>query len=291
MSTYKEPIEYLQLAVNSILNQTYRDIEFVIIIDDPQNTAVKNFLTVKQSQDNRIKIIENEKNIGLVKSLNKGLRYCTGQYIARMDADDISLPDRLQNQLEYMENNRLDIVGGAYERFVNANENGEVLAFPFTHTDILERLKKGNCVPHPAWLVKSEVFELCNGYRDINCCEDYDFIIRAVNKGFKVGNYPECVLRYRYNPNSISRKGFAEQNVITEFLSMFFAEEKELTMEEYKTYKNSSRCKKKIQKEAHLGELKMTYKDCTNKLNKLFVLMKICVNPLFWKKTIQKGML
>ena len=76
MSTYKEPVVWVEKAVNSILNQTYKNIEFVVIIDDPTNYEVIAFIESVCQKDNRVKLIKNEKNIGLVASLNKGLKFC-----------------------------------------------------------------------------------------------------------------------------------------------------------------------------------------------------------------------
>ena len=94
MSVYSEPKEWLISSINSILNQSFSDFEFIIINDNPTrsiNSIVLNYFAIT---DSRVKIFENKSNIGLTKSLNKGLKLTEGKYIARMDADDISLPDR-----------------------------------------------------------------------------------------------------------------------------------------------------------------------------------------------------
>ena len=95
MSTYKEPIEWIQQSVDSILNQTYKNLEFIIIVDNPEYAELVSLLNDYADSDDRISVVVNNNNIGLVKSLNKALSFCTGEYVARMDADDISLPERL----------------------------------------------------------------------------------------------------------------------------------------------------------------------------------------------------
>ena len=111
MSTYHEPLEYVEKSVDSILCQTYGDFEFIISVDDPENRKLIDFLKNKADGDSRIKIIVNEKNIGLPKTLNNAIAVAKGDYIARMDADDISLPDRFECQLKLIEEKNLDLVG------------------------------------------------------------------------------------------------------------------------------------------------------------------------------------
>ena len=99
MSTYKEDEELLRESIESILNQTYKDIEFIIILDYPDNEIHQKVICEYASKDKRVHFYINQKNLGLTKSLNRGISLCTGDYIARMDADDISLSDRLEKQL------------------------------------------------------------------------------------------------------------------------------------------------------------------------------------------------
>ena len=102
MSVYNGE-EYLRIAIDGILNQTYNDFEF-IIINDGSTDQSRNIIC--SYTDKRIKLIDNDKNNGLIYSLNKGIENASGKYIARMDADDISLPTRLQKQFDYLESNK-----------------------------------------------------------------------------------------------------------------------------------------------------------------------------------------
>lgn len=287
MSTYKEPISFIDLAVNSILTQTYSNIEFIIIIDDPGNVQLSDYLQECQKKDKRIKIIYNEKNLGLTESLNKGLKYCSGDYIARMDADDISKTDRIEKQMLYLEKNGLDLVASNYERFIDEEEIGEKLCFPSDYQACMRRIKYGNCIPHPIWFAKREVFSTLNGYRDIKTCEDYDFILRAAEKGFKIANCPEVLLRYRYNRNSISRKGEAVQNVITEFLASYYRRGHCCSIEEYRCYLNSDEYQNKIKKENMLLDKKKRLKTEKN-WNKMIVAIELFFDLLLWKKKLRK---
>ena len=103
MGVYNTKPEYLKQAVESILAQTYDNLEFVIVDDGNRKDEIISYLHRIKQSDNRVKIIVNEENIGLTRSLNKAIDHSRGKYIARMDSDDISLPDRLLKQVEYME--------------------------------------------------------------------------------------------------------------------------------------------------------------------------------------------
>ena len=94
MSTYKEPIEWIRRAIESILNQTYKNLEFIIVVDAPTYKELISLLNNYKDKDDRVKVVVNDSNIGLVESLNKALSLCNGSYVARMYADDKSLPER-----------------------------------------------------------------------------------------------------------------------------------------------------------------------------------------------------
>ena len=96
MSVYNEPAEWIMLAIDSVLHQTYRDVEFIIVCDNPDNDSICNLLSNYMDNDTRIVLILNKTNIGLTRSLNVALHKCKGKYIARMDADDISFPNRFE---------------------------------------------------------------------------------------------------------------------------------------------------------------------------------------------------
>ncbi len=100
MPTYNTDVQYLKEAVDSILNQTFRDFEFLIIDDGSTNDSPSYLSSLS---DPRVKVIRNESNMGITKTLNKGLRLASGKYIARMDSDDVSLPERFEKQFAFME--------------------------------------------------------------------------------------------------------------------------------------------------------------------------------------------
>lgn len=220
MSTYKEDERLLCESIESILNQTYRDFEYIIILDYPDNDVHKSVIEEYALKDDRIHFYINEKNMGLTDSLNRGLSLCHGEYIARMDADDISLPDRLERQVKYLEKNHYDLIGGITEMI---NENGSLLysikSVPTDPKKINKALRYSQCIAHPTWLGRKEVFEKNAGYRHMPLCEDYDFTLRAVLNGFVVSNLNEAVLKYRMTSNSISRSNLFEQYLYMSYIT------------------------------------------------------------------------
>lgn len=244
MSTYKEDERLLRESIESILNQTYKDFEYIIILDYPDNDVHKSVIEEYALKDDRIHFYINEKNMGLTDSLNRGLSLCHGEYIARMDADDISLPDRLERQMKYLEKNHYDLIGGITEMI---NENGSLLynikSVPTDPKKINKALRYSQCIAHPTWLGRKEVFEKNAGYRHMPLCEDYDFTLRAVLNGFVISNLNEPVLKYRMTSNSISRSNLFEQ-----YLYMFYI------TNEYKNNRIASVDKAYAYVQQHLNE-------------------------------------
>ena len=220
MSTYNENESQLSTSIESILNQSYEKLEFIIVNDNPKNEQLGALLAKYAQLDKRIVIVENPQNMGLVNSLNRALSYTKGDYIARMDADDISRPERLQLQLQYMKENRLDFVGG-YAHFINEEGSslGHIMKAPATNEQICRAVRWGNCIPHPTWFVRKEVYEKLGGYRHIPHAEDFDFILRALKTNFRFGNVPCVVLDYRIRSSGISVSNGVEQNLVRYYLT------------------------------------------------------------------------
>lgn len=218
MSVYKEPAPILIQAIDSILDQTLQDIEFIIVLDNPEGEQQKSVLENKQLEDGRIRLIINEENLGLAASLNKAANAAQGLYFCRMDADDISLPRRLSAQLEYLREQDMDLVGG----FMNViNDNGDFLyrvdSIPTTSAQITHALAFNNCIPHPTWFGKRDV--LLQKYRNIPFSEDYDFLLRAQLAGKKLGNCPHVLVNYRMTNESISRTHLYRQFLYQKLLA------------------------------------------------------------------------
>ncbi len=289
MSTYNETIPQLRASVESVLGQTYKNIEYIIVIDNPENEEIKNYLDT--INDNRVKVIYNASNIGLVKSLNKALKQVNGSLIARMDADDISKKDRIEKQLSYIEKTEIDMVG-TYIQLID--EEGrvtkEIMRFPVKCSHIRFFQKWGSCLCHPTWMVKKEVYEALNGYRDVPNCEDYDFIIRAIMHGFKLGNAPFIGLQYRGRTTGVSRSNEIRQYVLRAFLSKAFRRGKGLSQEEINSYLSSENYERDLNKEKKYRDSKETIKKGKHwkVANKLLCFL---FNGCFWRDITEKTFL
>lgn len=150
MSIYNEPLSYVENSINSILNQSYSNIEFIIIADDPNNLRVIKY--IESINDSRIKFYIHKHNIGLVRSLNEGLKYCTGDYIARMDADDEALPNRIKEEFTFLKVTNSDLVAS---NIINFDEDtGDIISvsdYPIEENKIKQTLFYNNILPHPTW--------------------------------------------------------------------------------------------------------------------------------------------
>lgn len=237
MSTYKESELQLRQSIESILNQTYEDFEYIIILDCPDNQLHKTIIESYKEKDPRVRFYINEMNIGLANSLNKGIQLANGEFIARMDADDISLPDRFKDQLKYIQDKNYDLIGGITQMI---DENGDLLysiqKVPTNYDKIKKILKYGQCIAHPTWFGKKVVFETLNGYREIPLCEDYDFTLRAVLSGYRISNLNKIVLQYRMTNNSISRQNLFEQYLYMTYITKQYKQGKISDIEKAKKY-------------------------------------------------------
>lgn len=236
MSAYKEKLEILQNAISSILEQECsEDIELVLIIDDPTNAEILSWAESHLAQKDNVLIIKNETNEGLANSLNKAIRYAKGEYLCRMDSDDIAYPNRLNTQLTYLKKYDLDLIGGRMEVI---DESGSPLYITPKLPSSPDALRKAscwnNCIPHPTWFGKRSVFQQL--YRNIPLCEDYDFQLRALKNGKRLGNCNDVVLKYRFTQNSISRNNLYSQYLYQRYITSCFKRHEIANIEETKSY-------------------------------------------------------
>ena len=214
MSVYNGQ-QYLHEAIDSILSQTFSNFIF-LIIDDCSTDNTSDILQQYASSDPRIKIIRNETNIGLTASLNKGIKLINTPYTARMDADDISLPQRLELQLAYMESHpEVAVLGTAVEIFDDLNEENWRLYSPTTDPDELYRLimTVGTTIVHSSTIIRTETLLAKHGYRTIfNCTQDYDLWLR-LGEDYKIDCLPQTLLKFGKSPYSISTTKCTEQAI------------------------------------------------------------------------------
>ena len=203
MSVYNGE-KYLRQAMESILNQTFRDFEF-LIINDASNDASKEIIL--SYSDPRIVYVENEENLGLTRSLNKGLKMAKGEYVARMDADDLSLLERLQKQVEFLDKNKEVVLLGSCSEFID--ENGEVFRknnTVYSKEELFYNLTFGNVFPHSSVMFrKKEVLDLGGYNEEFKRSQDFELWNR-ISRKYAVNMLDDVLLQWRNLKDNISNK-------------------------------------------------------------------------------------
>lgn len=202
---------YVEAAVQSILGQTFRDLE-CIIIDDGSTDQTQAVLQQFRN-DHRVVLVSRE-NRGLVETLNEGIRMARGQWIARMDADDIALPHRLARQLEWIEGTDVGICGSWARLF--GTRDKRVLQHPQSDQAIKMGLMFGTMFAHPTVLIKTTLARQLLYDPQWEKCEDYDLWARAAQLDCRMANVPEVLLLYRQHSGQTSSQAFFEQQELTQ---------------------------------------------------------------------------
>jgi len=206
MSLYKkEKPEYLRLAIDSMLNQTVKPNEIVIVEDGPLTDELYAVLDEYGEQIHRVK---NETNIGLGLALNNGLKVCRNELVARMDTDDISKPTRCEKQLKrFEEKPELSIVGAWVDEFYTSPEEVVSTRAVPTESDVIYNFaKKRSAFNHPVVMYrKSKVLEN-NGYSDLRRNQDVDLFGRMLFSGCKAENIGEALLFFRSDDDLAKRR-------------------------------------------------------------------------------------
>ncbi len=198
--------KYLKAAIESILEQTFIDFEFIIINDGSSDNSEK---IIKSFSDKRIKYVDNIDNKGLVFTLNRGVEMAKGKYIARMDADDISLNTRFEKQVTFLEkNSNISIIASTVKLI---NEDDHTIGFwneeknKISTKDIYNYLPIDNCIAHPSIMVKSECLKLYGYKIDQALSEDYDLWLRMAADGIQICKLNEDLLLHRIIAHSFTR--------------------------------------------------------------------------------------
>lgn len=195
---------YLKEAIDSILEQTYTNFEFIIINDGSTDCSSD---IMSQYSDDRINILTNECNKGLVYSLNRGIKEARGAYILRMDADDISLPDRIKKQVDFMERESTVGICGSYIEVFGDGIKKHVIKYPHDPNLNEAYLLFFTCLAHPSVIIRKSLIDRYNLYYDERYvhAEDYAFWVHAI-KFTKISNIKEVLLRYRVLATSVTRQ-------------------------------------------------------------------------------------
>jgi glycosyltransferase involved in cell wall biosynthesis len=200
-------------AIESILNQTFFDFEFLIVDDGSTDSSEE---IIKNYKDQRIRLVKNEKNLKLALTRNKGLELAEGKFIVMMDSDDVSYPDRIQRLVDFMkENPQAGVCGSGYEIFGNSVKSKKVIP-PLTHEDITAGLFWGCPLHNPTTIIRKSFFESHNLKYDLKyqlMYEDYDLWLRAC-VFFELRCIPDILYRYRIIPTSTTQKNNSNLNFL-----------------------------------------------------------------------------
>lgn len=201
--------DFLEEAIDSIINQTYKNWELIAINDGSTDKSEDIILRYK---DARIKYYKNEKNIGLIGTLNRGIDLSTGKYIARMDSDDVSKPLRFEKQINFMEQNPNYAMCGTFAKMIDQSGN-KIRKIVHQTTDEFLKINLLFSVPfiHPSMMIKTSILKENKFDPQYIHVEDYDIWCRIARKN-KVANIADTLLDYRWHGNNISIKNEETQN-------------------------------------------------------------------------------
>lgn len=211
ISVYRaEKPDYLTAALKSIWNDQFiKPNEIILIKDGPLGEDLEQIISHwKSIIGKKLLILVNSNNLGLTKSLNKGIAASSGEYIARMDSDDISMPERFQKQIQYLNlHPEVDIVGGSLQEFDATNDNLGTRHYPRTNEDVLRYIYKASPLAHPTVMMRRQIFDNGLSYNEkYRTSQDIALWFNALTKGYKIANLEDIVLKFRRDGNIFKRR-------------------------------------------------------------------------------------
>lgn len=231
---YKEKPEYLKVSIDSMLNQTISPDEIVLVKDGPLTEALDD--VIREYEANPIvNVVELKENVGLGKALNIGLEKCRNKIVARMDTDDISIPDRCEKQLLMLNQNiEVSVIGSVVGEFIGETNNTiaykEVLG---NHESIKKRMKYRNPMNHPTVMYRKKDVIAAGNYQHWFLNEDYYLWIRMLQKGFKFSNINEALVLMRITNETYLRRGGWKYFITQKKLFDYMLKKKTINIFEY----------------------------------------------------------
>ena len=215
MSVYhSEKAEYLNRSLQSVWDdQSLKPNQIVLIEDGPLGEELHKVIDKwKERLQDVFCIVKNEKNIGLTKSLNKGIQYITSELIARADSDDISMPTRFALQEKFLaEHLDVDILGGAMQEFNEENDCLNVRRYPSTHEQARKYIMKASPLAHPSVMMRKKIFDEGLRYNEeYRTSQDVALWFDALNAGYHIANLDDIILHFRQNSSVFKRRGRAK---------------------------------------------------------------------------------
>jgi len=261
--------DYLRGSIESILNQTYKNFEFIIVNDFSTDSTLN---IIKSYNDKRIRVINNEKNLGQTRSLNVGIRSATGEYVARIDADDFSYPARIERQMDFfIHNPEFDLIGTSGHILDKSGKKRSISLAPTSQEEIFFRMFFDNPVIHISALAKREKILMLGGYDEsFTIAQDYDLWSRFLINGFKIGNLKDILVSYRIHSGTVSKKNGCDKGIreTSEILYRNICSFTNLNIEREKAHLLRKICIVPVPEE-------LSYKDCEALLN---LFLEIFVN-------------
>ena len=223
--------QFLEESIESILNQTYPNFEFIIVYDVSTDNS-KEIIEKYMKTDNRIIFIENEKKLGVAAARNRGLEIAKGQYIAIMDSDDISMPDRLKKEYLFLENNKDVYLVGS--NGIRIDEEGEYLADDLHGENPMNGLHKGKvCIIHTSIMFRNKKIM----YREkFHYAEDYDLYLRLLSCGLKLVNIDEILVKYRMRDSGLTLNNETRIKLFSQKALEFYNQRLENGKDNYKLF-------------------------------------------------------
>jgi glycosyltransferase involved in cell wall biosynthesis len=197
----------LNKSILSLVNQTYKNFKTIIVLDECWNKTKEMIDTSNYDLD--LTILTRDKKEGLSYAKNFGLQYVDTEWVGFLDADDLYLPTKLEQQINYIQNNEVDFLG---THCWNINSTGDDNLFPscfdnnlnITHSDISSKIYTENILTHGSMLIKTNTINNLGGYHDVRGMEDWDLWKRAIDNGYKFHQLSERLYTYRLN-TSVTR--------------------------------------------------------------------------------------
>lgn len=243
MSIYNEPVQFIIACIESIKIQTFSEFEVIVVLDKPDRKQEISDLFLNNC-DNRFKLFCNESNFGLAKSMNFAASLSSCDILARMDADDVCIPERFEMELKGI-NQGFDVV---FSKYLKINEEGEKISneiFPSTSLSPQQisagLLYRNSYIHHPTVMMKKSALMSVDGYREFPCSQDFDLWLRMNEKGLSFYMCEEPLLYYRVNSSSISSLRWFQQRLTIFYifrlsLERLFKKTDSFTLQSYDKY-------------------------------------------------------
>lgn len=275
MGVYNETPDMVRASIESILKQTYTNLELIIIIDNPDIQFLSLIIEEYAERDRRIVVLHNKKNLGLAKSLNRGINMARGKYIARMDADDISLNDRIKIEVSCLEENPdIALVYSAIIKIdMDGNKISSSIVIPRNKKLLMQALEYNNIVVHPSVLMRTSVIKKVGGYNEFLASQDYELWLRFKKNGYKFYCIEQPLLLYRVRENSITATKVLDQYLSYRYAKYIYKKNRNFDKAQYLKFVEKKKRDKKFVKHMEAFTRLFQYHQLKNIIGPLYYIL------------------